>query len=147
MKLARRKMDRYYSLTDSSNIYRITMVLHPRMKLEYFHNQKWEAEWIEQAETLVREEYAVKYKKATGKLNTISVTNSNTDDGFASFGHLLVTTCPHASEIQGYLNLPVKNMKDPLRWWVNNNFVYPNLHCMALDYLSVPGKSKTTFFA
>jgi len=53
MKLARRKMDCYYSLTDSSNIYCIAMVLHPRIKLEYFHNQKWEAEWIEQAETLV----------------------------------------------------------------------------------------------
>jgi len=53
MKLARKKMDRYYSLTDSSDIYRIAMVLHPGMKLEYFHNQKWEGEWIEQADTLV----------------------------------------------------------------------------------------------
>ena len=53
MKLARKKMDCYYSLTDSSNIYRIAMVLHPGMKLEYFHNQKWEHEWIEQADTLV----------------------------------------------------------------------------------------------
>ena len=53
MKLARKKMDRYYSLTDSSNVYRIAMVLHPGMKLEYFHNQKWEEDWIEEAENLV----------------------------------------------------------------------------------------------
>jgi hypothetical protein len=53
MKLACKKMDRYYSLTDSSNTYCITMVLHPGMKLEYFHNQKWEREWIKQAETFV----------------------------------------------------------------------------------------------
>ena len=53
MKLARNKMDRYYLLTDSSSAYRIAMVLHPGMKLKYFHNQKWEGEWIEQAETLV----------------------------------------------------------------------------------------------
>ncbi len=39
MKLAC-KMDRYYSLTDSSTTYRITMVLHLEMKLEYFRNQK-----------------------------------------------------------------------------------------------------------
>jgi hypothetical protein len=38
MKLACKKMDQYYSLTDSSNGYRIAMVLHPGMKLEYFRN-------------------------------------------------------------------------------------------------------------
>src|SRR5713101_5422514 len=42
MKLARKKMDCYYSLTDSSMTYRIAMVLHLGMKLEYFCNQKWE---------------------------------------------------------------------------------------------------------
>lgn len=60
MKLARKKMDHYYSPTDSSTIYRITMVLHPGMKLEYFRNQKWEAEWIEETESLVRVEYIEK---------------------------------------------------------------------------------------
>ena len=53
MKLARKKMDHYYLLTDSSHVYCIAMVLRPGMKLEYFCNQKWEEEWIEQAETLV----------------------------------------------------------------------------------------------
>ena len=53
MKLASKKMDCYYSLTDSLPIYRITMVLHPGMKLEYFCNHKWEAEWIGEAERLV----------------------------------------------------------------------------------------------
>jgi hypothetical protein len=47
MKLTCKKMDHYYSLTYSSNVYCIAMVLHPSMKLEYFHNQKWEGEWIE----------------------------------------------------------------------------------------------------
>jgi hypothetical protein len=69
MKLARKKMDRYYSLTDLSNVYRIAMVLHPGMKLEYFRNQKWEDEWIAEAEHLVREEYAVKYEKVAEKSN------------------------------------------------------------------------------
>ena len=142
MKLARKKMDRYYSLTDSSNAYRIAMVLHPGMKLEYFHNQKWEGEWIEQAETLVREEYTTKYEKAVDESNTAPKNNSNVDDGFASFGNLSVTTCPRASEIQEYLSLPVENVQDPLKWWIANKYVYPNLHHMALDYLSIPGKSR-----
>jgi hypothetical protein len=143
MKLARKKMDRYYSLTDSSNAYRIAMVLHPGMKLEYFHNQKWEGEWIEQAETLVREEYTTKYEKAPDESNTAPKNSSNMDNnGFASFGNLSVTTCARVSEIQEYLSHPVENVQDPLKWWTDNKYVYPNLHRMALDYLSIPGKSR-----
>jgi hypothetical protein len=43
------------------------------------------------------------------------------------------------SELEEYLQLPVENIKDPLKWWVNNQRVYPNLSLMALDYLSIPG--------
>jgi hypothetical protein len=53
MDLARKKLDRYYSLTDSSAVYRIAMVLHPGMKLEYFRQHEWKEEWIEQAENMV----------------------------------------------------------------------------------------------
>jgi hypothetical protein len=38
VKLTHKKMDCYYSLTDSSSVYRIAMVLYLRIKLEYFHN-------------------------------------------------------------------------------------------------------------
>ena len=143
MKLARKKMDRYYSLTDSSAVYRIAMVLHLGMKLEYFRNHEWESEWIERAESLVREEYSANYEKATDDSNTVPVNRSNgkDDDGFQSFGHLSVTTGPRASEIHDYLALPVDNIKDPLKWWTDNKHAYPNLHRMALDYLSIPGES------
>ena len=53
MKLASKKMDCYYLLTDSFPVYQIAIVLHPGMKLEYFHNHNWEAKWIEEAERLV----------------------------------------------------------------------------------------------
>jgi hypothetical protein len=44
MKLIHKKMDHYYSLSNSSSTYCIVMVLHPGMKLKYFHSQKWEEE-------------------------------------------------------------------------------------------------------
>ena len=44
------------------------------------------------------------------------------------------------NKLDEYLQLPVENVKDPLKWWVNNRKVYPNLSRMALDYLSIPGK-------
>jgi hypothetical protein len=139
MRLARKKLDRYYSLTDSSTIYRIAMVLHPGMKLEYFRNQKWEEDWIEEAENLVREEYVVTYEKAAKDPHAETTKAPNTNE-FTSFGDLSVTTAPRPNEIQEYLSHPVNNVKDPLKWWVDNKNLYPNLHRMALDYLSVPGK-------
>ncbi|KDR69015.1 hypothetical protein GALMADRAFT_77909, partial [Galerina marginata CBS 339.88] len=53
---------RYYSLTDESEVYRIAMVLHPQHKLDYFHRAGWIPEWIETAETLVRDEFNQSYK-------------------------------------------------------------------------------------
>jgi hypothetical protein len=85
----------------------------------------------------VQREYAVKYEKAVDK--------SNMDDRFASFGNLSITSCPCASEIQEYLSLPIKNVKDLLKWWIDNKHIYLNLHHMALDYLSIHGKSSHLF--
>jgi hypothetical protein len=118
------------------------MVLHPDMTLEYFNNQKWEGEWINEAEALVQEEYVAKYKKKADEPNVAPMDDSSkNDDGFVSFGNLSVTNCHHASEIQEYFSLPVENVIDLLKWWTDNKFVYLNLHHMALDYVSIPGKS------
>jgi hypothetical protein len=79
MKLARRKINHYYSITNVSSVYRIAMgallcsilsvninyiflVLHPRLKLEYFRVHGWESDWIETAEGLVHDEYMSKYE-------------------------------------------------------------------------------------
>ena len=70
MTLARKKMNRYYSLTDDAAPYRIAMVLHPGLKLEYFRLREWEKEWIDQAEKMVREEYAANYEKAAAPEET-----------------------------------------------------------------------------
>ncbi|KIK82717.1 hypothetical protein PAXRUDRAFT_153548, partial [Paxillus rubicundulus Ve08.2h10] len=35
----------------------------------------------------------------------------------------------------------VEKFIDPLKWWMNNQVLYPNLHRMTLDYLSVPSAS------
>jgi len=33
----------------------------------------------------------------------------------------------------------VENVKDPLKWWIANKHIYPNLSRMSLDFLSIPG--------
>ena len=143
MKLAIKKMEHYHSLMDSSPTYWIAMVLHPGMKLEYFHNQNWKEERIDEAERLIWIKYIEQYEKEADEASPMPLTSSNMnhDGRFASFGDLSVTTAPHVSKIQEYLNHPVENVKDPLKWWDDNQKNYPKIHCMALGYLSIPGKS------
>ena len=59
--LAKETLNRYYSLTDNSDVYRIAMVLHPRHKLAYFKNARWESDWIDTAEELVCDEFKRSY--------------------------------------------------------------------------------------
>ncbi|TFK81777.1 hypothetical protein K466DRAFT_464102, partial [Polyporus arcularius HHB13444] len=44
-KLAKVLLNKYYSLTDSSNTYRIAIILHPRHKLSYFKKLRWTDAW------------------------------------------------------------------------------------------------------
>jgi len=74
--LTKKTLNRYYNLTDSSDVYQIAMgmyhfilplsmyadvcdyaVLHPRHKLAYFKNAGWEDEWIKTAEHIMCKEY------------------------------------------------------------------------------------------
>jgi len=63
------------------------------------------------------------------------------EDDFTAFGNISVTkqVGSRSCELREYLRKPVENVKDPMKWWVANRHVYPNLHRMALDYLSIPG--------
>lgn len=79
--LGKRTLNKYYTMTDLSEVYRIAMgkaflfhflfamlrltwwvVLHPRHKLNYFKAAKWDKEWIDTARQIVREEYERSYK-------------------------------------------------------------------------------------
>ena len=79
MELARKKMNHYYSMTDLSSAYQIAMgkqhafllsiivftllsVLHPGLKLEYFRQEEWEDEWIDNETDLVRNAYVSRYE-------------------------------------------------------------------------------------
>jgi len=64
-------------------------------------------------------------------------------DDFADFTNISIGVAQATmklGELDKYLCHPVKQVKDPLKWWFHNHVQYPNLHRMALDYLSIPGK-------
>jgi hypothetical protein len=81
---ARKLLNKYYSKTDLSNVYRVAMgrssfslhyftinscsiVLHPQLKLKYFQQHGWEKEWINTAEEIVRDEFK-KYDVSDNKV-------------------------------------------------------------------------------
>ena len=43
------------------------------------------------------------------------------------------------NELDRYLSTDPKHVTDMLAWWYEHQHVYPHLHLMALDYLSIPG--------
>ena len=76
-KIGLRTLNKYYSLTNTSENYRLAMsmsffysfhvaltrcaVLHPQHKLTYFAQAKWELEWIENARLLVHKAFNKHY--------------------------------------------------------------------------------------
>lgn len=53
---------KYYNKTDDVSMYRIAMVLHPHFKTAYFRSRDWEAKWIDDAISLVTDEWTDHYK-------------------------------------------------------------------------------------
>ena len=60
------------------------------------------------------------------------------------FDALATITCIHASElgdeVEHYLTMPLNTPSDALAWWIERCSIYPNLSCMVLDYLTIPGE-------
>ncbi|KAF9027983.1 hypothetical protein BDP27DRAFT_1191828, partial [Rhodocollybia butyracea] len=42
-------LDKYYSLTDESIMWKTAMLLHPHFREKQFHNAKWEGSWVDSA--------------------------------------------------------------------------------------------------
>ena len=76
--LGKAHLNKYYDMTDHSEVYRIAMsecspldhfiplqfclaVLHPRHKLQYFRNANWDDAWITTATTIVHDEFMRAY--------------------------------------------------------------------------------------
>jgi hypothetical protein len=78
LSMGKKTLNHYYTLTDSSELYRIAMsmstlfhagtiihynppVLHPRHKMSYFHKSSWEPAWIATAHEIIRAEFDHSY--------------------------------------------------------------------------------------
>jgi hypothetical protein len=145
--LGKKTLNRYYSLTDSSEVYRIAMVLHPRHKLAYFKNANWESEWIDTAEALICEEFTRSYSMMDDDDAIIEITDESIKGNKSGniFDNMTALAPPRAdqlrSEIDCYLSVDIEQTDDAVRWWHERRAIYPKLSCMAIDYLTIPATS------
>nr|GAT43317.1 predicted protein [Mycena chlorophos] len=166
--VAKRTLNRYYSLTDGSEVYRIAMILHPRYRLSYFRDARWLEEWIVAATTLLRERFEERYNKPPAPASEPSTpVTSEQEQEFTSPVKVTLTPVLHimtliyfeaknrykdpsfkaptaaalGDEIERYLASPVEDVQDPIQWWIERKAVYPRLSRMAIDYLLIPATS------
>ncbi|KAF8667473.1 hypothetical protein AX14_006338 [Amanita brunnescens Koide BX004] len=154
--LAKKTLNRYYSKTDTSDLYRIAMILHPQHKLEYFKHAKWPESWITTARELLRSAYECSYvdriipnadeqAKEKGKAKANGKTSKGKEENVNIFDNLPSLAKPKTShlcdELENYLGTDIEEVEDPIAWWNECRSVYPQLSRMVLDYLSVPTTS------
>jgi len=47
---------------------------------------------------------------------------------------------PSGDELQCYLSVDPEDVKDGVMWWHEQRAMFPQLSCMACDYLSIPSE-------
>ncbi|EEB88967.1 hypothetical protein MPER_12997, partial [Moniliophthora perniciosa FA553] len=94
-------LDKYYSKTDESIMWKTAMLLHPRYKVFYFRDQLWEEEWIDTAVKTAREVWQKHYKI---HVTAVARANDDDDDPLAAVANYGLNTDEDAFE--AYIGAP-----------------------------------------
>ncbi|KAG8706006.1 hypothetical protein FRC09_002632 [Ceratobasidium sp. 395] len=155
---ARRKLDKYYSKTDESDMYRLALLLHPSMRVAYLVRAKWEPDWIDAAVKLTEEVWETHYK-LTPTTTAETPAAALSDFAYSSWMTRTMTEDADSAEpdtqdspVRGFVydkrlwdtSTKPPGLLNPLAWWqgqrtLNNEF--NGLTQMALDVLSTPATS------
>ena len=99
-------LNKYYSKTDESIMYRITMskchpisqispliiltlVLNPKYKLTYFRAKKWPQDWIDAALTVLRDHWTTYYKPSGSQTQVVQSARESVSSNFLT----MIKTC------------------------------------------------------
>ncbi|CAB5382552.1 unnamed protein product [Rhizophagus irregularis] len=133
---AKNKIEEYYPTT-GGHIYIIATAMDPRLKLQYYDDNDWEAEYILEAKKIVTDIWNNFYKNNID----ISQSSDNLEDDLLS--HIFKKRkTERDDELKSYFREPtISKSTDVLAWWKVQEANYPNLSKMALDYLAIPATS------
>ncbi|KAG9091997.1 hypothetical protein FRC06_000294, partial [Ceratobasidium sp. 370] len=82
----RKVPNKYYTKTNTSHLYWLSILLHPGLQVHYLHLVKWEEEWIEAAILLAISIYLKFYKLADASLSTPAQPTVVSQFGYSPYG-------------------------------------------------------------
>ncbi|KAF8594529.1 hypothetical protein BDV93DRAFT_458812, partial [Ceratobasidium sp. AG-I] len=148
-------LNRYYEKTDESSLYRLALLLHPSMRVQYLSAAGWQPDWIssavEIAETCWRTHYklahfneATSTTEATGSAPSFAFSKLDKAKGVTGDDNEDDDTAQYQQDPlveKGLDEEPI--MYDPLAWWYCQQSAgqeRDGLTQMAIDVLSMPGE-------
>jgi hypothetical protein len=147
LSIGKQTLNKYYELTDASDIYCMSMILHPSYKLTYFRRLHWLDEWVDNAVRITREAWE-RYKPAesNGTQTSGPSTSGSSSNTFAMHIRQQVNMAiPNTSvdELEQYLADSPVPTENPIEWWKMNRKVYPNLAKLAISVQCTMASSVT----
>lgn len=148
------KLDKYYTLTDMTEVYVAAVVLNPYKKWSYFEaSWKSKPDWLATAKEKVRglwEEYKDKAAHSGSIQATPDLSRQQKDYGrpdyLAEFERSLYAQ-EEAEDLRDEYDYYIEPGREkvheskqlhPIRWWQNREAEYPVLSQLAFDLLSIP---------
>ncbi|GBE85907.1 hypothetical protein SCP_0804310 [Sparassis crispa] len=138
--------NKYYALTDECEAYRISIVMCPDKKLDYFMKRGWSPEDVEDAKKLVIKRWEETYKPSLGV--TISVAPALVAmRGSEWLTPAVVEPVRPIDSIYTYLEDPVLSASaiqligGVMEYWYNAEQCTPHLAAMGSDFCSAPTSS------
>ncbi|KAF5365839.1 hypothetical protein D9757_012804 [Collybiopsis confluens] len=125
--IGKQTINKYYALSNDSNIYRMAMVLHPQHKLHYFEQAHWDQAWIDESIDITRAAYAP-FKPPDDHATSMaqsppSPSSSPPTNSFISLmskQSQLASFASDRDELDRYLMDSCVPTENPLHWWLMN---------------------------
>jgi hAT family protein len=135
IKAAHDKIHKYYAQLWAA-MDAITVILDPRLKMDYYKHSSWEPDLVAHAKNAMQR--ATKAYGAVAPQADVAEDSDRMDE----WPYIKRQRIDHESDLDKYLAVPaVKGGKDALEWWKHHHDEYPGLARIARDYLAIPATS------
>jgi hypothetical protein len=154
-----KNLRKWYNNMDETDIYFISLVLDPGIKMEYF-KVHWDADYLKKGMKVLEklfDEYSLKFgdgrPKGPGNVGGTAQENASgaRNTGYSSAWmrnavqarvNAENTNADPRREVKEYLAGPLNVLcEDILKWWQEHQVQFPILARIAQDYLAIPGSS------
>ncbi|KDQ08367.1 hypothetical protein BOTBODRAFT_118701, partial [Botryobasidium botryosum FD-172 SS1] len=115
-------LNKYYSLTDETHMYRFSLLLHPNYKTDYMKDQEWKQVWINESLRLLREVWKEDYAPKLTADQPATAAAATPDVETVEFGQWkrkkrAARPAETLDQLESYLAQEAFDCNDPLAYW------------------------------